>query len=37
MQQEKTLTNAAGVNKSNFTKNTDLANLKSDVDKLSID
>ena len=37
MQQKKTLKNAAGVNKSNFAKNTDLAHLKSDVDKLNID
>ena len=31
------LENAAGVDTSNFTKKTDLANLKSDVDKLDID
>ena len=31
------LKNAAGVDTSNFAKKTDLPNLKSDVDKLSID
>ena len=31
------LENAAGVDTSNFTKKTDLAHLKSDVDKLDID
>ena len=29
--------NATGVERSNFAKKTDLANLKSDVDKLDID
>ena len=29
--------NATGVDTSNFAKKTDLANLKSDVDKLDID
>ena len=29
--------NATGVDTSNFAKNTDLVNLKSDVDKLDID
>ena len=31
------LKNAAGVDTSDFANNTDLANLKSDVDKLDID
>ena len=31
------LKNVTGVNTSDFTKNTDLAHLKSDVDKLDID
>ena len=31
------LTNATGVDKSDFAKKTDLANLKSDVDKWDID
>ena len=31
------LKNATGVDTSNFAKKTDLPNLKSDVDKLSID
>ena len=31
------LNNVTGVNKSDFAKKTDLANLKSDVDKLDID
>ena len=31
------LKNAAGVDTSDFAKKTDLANLKSDVDKLDID
>ena len=31
------LKNTTGVDKSDFTKKTDLANLKSDVDKLDID
>ena len=31
------LKNARGVERSSFTKKTDLANLKSDIDKLDID
>ena len=34
---KKNLENAAGVDTSSFAKKTDLANLKSDVDKLDID
>ena len=37
MQQKQILKSATGVDTSDFSKNTDLANLKSDVDKLDID
>ena len=35
--QQSRLKNATGVEKSNFAEKTDLAHLKSDVDKLDID
>ena len=37
MQQKQILKSATGVDASDSAKNTDLANLKSDVDKLDID
>ena len=37
MQQKQILKNTTGVNTSSFAKGTDLANLKSDVDKLVVD
>ena len=37
MQQKQILKNATGLNASNFATKNDLANLKSDVDKLDID
>ena len=37
MQQKQTLKNATGVDILDFAKNTDLVNLKSDVDKLDTD
>ena len=37
MQQKTDLKNAAGVDTLDFAKKTDLANIKSDVDKLEID
>ena len=37
MQQKQILKNATGLNASNFAIKNDLANLKSDVDKLDID
>ena len=37
MQQKQILKSATGVDTSDFAKNTDLANLKSDVDNLDID